>query len=309
MVVEKSGQPQLVYWDTNVFGDLVDTANADASEWLKIIRTAISEEHIHIVPSFETLQEILIVPEDKSGLWNRRQQLYRDVVDWMHLLKPADELFHDDIVAFARTGNPGFPFVRPDHPLWACIDQIRFGKIHFSSPSGGNDYLSQTGDFNRRFVSKVLMRADPQRAKLVRDNIRTTRSTSEMQWKRLWNCGGTATIMARDFADHLNVLTECQHRGLDQLLLVPTVRMTFGFILHSWYMQIVQRKTNFAMSDAMDSRQATCAGAVGNMVTTDKKLIACIKHIPDHNIRLWSISEFVSYCCERVHGASPKDSI
>ena len=102
-------------------------------------------------------------------------------------------------------------------------------------------------------------------------------------------------IMARNFANHLNVLKECEQKGLGKFLSLPTIRLTFGYILHSWYMQIVHKKSNFKSSDAIDSRHATCAGAVGNIVTNDNKLRAAIKHIPDHNVKVWSLSEFIDY--------------
>jgi hypothetical protein len=43
----------------------------------------------------------------------------------------------------------------------------------------------------------------------------------------------------------------------------------------------------------MDFRHAICAGAVGNIVTNDKKLRDTIKHIPGHDIKVLSLEEVV----------------
>jgi len=279
-----------VYFDTNIFGDLLDPSNQIAAQWLNIIKAKTSERCIHVVPSFETLQEILIIPEDKSGFSEQRQKLYREIVDWLYLLKPANELFIDDILSFAQTGKQTIPFVRPDHKMWEYINPIRFGKITLST----KDLISKTADFNRGFVEKVLMRPIFERAKDVRKNIRKSNSDSEMQWMYLWQSGNTAHIMARDFASSLNVLKGCEKQGLDKLLKLPTIRLHIGYILHWWYMRIIHKTTNIKISSTPDSRHAICAGAVGNIVTNDKKLQATIKHIPDHNVNVWSLKEFIT---------------
>jgi len=289
---EKPEKPLLVYFDTNIFGDLSDPQNQNAAKYLKVIEDKISLRRILIVPSFETLQEILIVPEDNTGLSAKRQDLYRRIVDWpIYLLKPAEEIFQDDILSFAKNGNPDIPFVRPDHKMWDYINPIRFGRLTLSQ----RELLSKTADFNRRFVEKVLMRPISEKAKDINKNIRGHNSTNEMQWLCVWQTGNTAHIMARDFAARFNVLKECEQRGLDNLLNLPTVRLTIGYTLHWWYMRIIQKTTNIEISSTMDSRHAICAGAVGNIVTNDKKLQATIKHIPDHNVTVWSLQEFVDH--------------
>jgi len=286
--------PLPVYFDTNVFGDLTDSGNAETAERLHALKTGVSEQRVRIILSFESLQELLIGPEHKQSHLQRCRRLCREIADWLYLLKPADELFRDDVLSFARTGLPSIPFVRPDHELWQHIDPIRFDQRDLLGHLRSGDCLSRTLDFERRFVDTVLKRADPEKAKCVRDAVRKQHSNPESQWRTLWETGGTAEIMARDFADHLNVLPECEERGIDQLLRIPTIRMTLGYTLHAWYMQIIQQKTRFEMSDAMDSRHATCAGAVGNIVTTDGRFRAAIEHIPDHAVKVWSLNEFTS---------------
>lgn len=294
-MAKKPEKPLPVYFDTNIFGDLVDPENPDAVPWLNIIEAKISEGHIRIIPSCETIQEILFVLEEDNILCTQRQKLYRRIVDWLNVLKPADELLRDDILVFAQTGKPELPFVRPDHWLWNNLNPIRFGRKLFSKSNLQELYTKQ-GVFNQGFVKRVLMRADPERAKEVRKSIGKSQPGVERQWMTLWQAGGTAQIIARDFAEHSNVLKECEHRGLDKFLSLPTIRLTIGYILHSWYMQIINKKTNYEPSDAIDSRHATCAGAVGNIVTKDNKLMAAIKHIPGHNITVWSLDEFIRYC-------------
>lgn len=279
-----------VYFDTNIFGDLLDPSNQIAAQWLNIIKTKISESRIRIIPSFETLQEILIVLEDNSGLSEQRQKLYREIVDWLYLLKPANEIFQDDIVSFAQTGKQTIPFVRPDHKAWEHIIPIRLNRI--SLPI--KEAISKATNFNQRFVENVLMRPDFDRAKDVRKRIRKSNSDPEMQWMYLWQPGNTAHIMAKDYATILNVLSECEKQGLDKLLKLPTMRLHIGYILHYWYMRIVHKTTNIEPSSTMDSRHAICAGAVGNIVTNDKKLKATIEHVPAHNVNVWSLEEFVT---------------
>jgi len=288
----------LVYFDTNIFGDLLDPLNQIAAQWLNIIKAKISENRIRIVPSFETLQEILIVPEDKDGLSEQRQKLYREIVDWLYLLKPVNEIFRDDILSFARNGNQDIPFVRPNHKMWDYIIPIRFDRITLPI----ENLISKIADFNRRFVERLLMRPVFKKAKDIRRIIRSPNSNAEMQWMYLWQPGNVAHIMAKDYAVILNVLKECEKQGLDKLLKLPTIRLHIGYILHWWYMRIIHKTTNIEISSTMDSRHAICAGAIGNIVTNDGKLRATIKHIPDHNVNVWSLEEFVT--CISAPGAN-----
>jgi hypothetical protein len=209
---KKIESPSLFYFDTNIFGDLLDSDNPKASRFLRIIESKISERRICVVPSFETLQEILIVPEDSRGLSTQRQNLYRRIVDWpIYLLKPTHEIFRDDILSFAKSGKRDIPFVRPDHKLWDFINPIRFNRINLS----GRNLLEKTIEFNRRFIENVITRPIFKNEKEIRESNKKFNFNSELQWGYLWKPSNTAYIIAKDFAERLNVLKECEGRGID----------------------------------------------------------------------------------------------
>jgi hypothetical protein len=293
-MAKKPEKPLSVFFDSNIFGDLVAPKNPDAVSLLNIIEVEISEGHIRIIPSWETIREIFFVLEKDNILCNQ-PNLYSRIVDWLYVLKPAEDILRDDILGFAQTGEPELPFVRPDHWLWDYITPIRLGKKLFSK-SKVKELSTKQSELDQGFVNRVLNRVDPEKAKEVLKSKGKSQPNVEIQWMNLWQAGGNAQRMARKFADDLNVLKECERRGLEKLLQLSTIRLTIGYRLHSFYMQTFNKKTNFELSDAMDFRHATCAGAVGNIVTKDNKLMAAIKHIPDHNIIVWSLDEFIRYC-------------
>jgi hypothetical protein len=291
---KKPEEPIDMFFDSNIFGELVAPNNADAVSWSDIIEAKVSEGHIRIIPSWQTIREIFFVLEKDNNLSNQRD-LYRHISDWLYVLKPAEDILRDDILSFAQTGKPELPFVRPNHFLWNYINHIRFGKKLFSKSEFEGLYASQRV-LDQGFVKNVLMGVDPEKAKEVRKSKGKSQPNVEIQWINLWQPGDSAHKMAIEFADSLNVLNQCEHRGIKKLLSLPTIRLTIGYILHSWYMQIMNKKTNFQPSDAMDFCHATCAGAVGNIVTSDNKLRAAIEHIPNNNVKAWALRELVDYC-------------
>jgi hypothetical protein len=105
-------------------------------------------------------------------------------------------------------------------------------------------------------------------------------------WRKWWAYGGLAELMAIDLARG-KVPNKCS------LLAIPSVRTAVGFLLHTWYRQIIDR-VKLKPTEHYDFRNAVMAAGVGRIVTEDKNLRKAIEHIPDLNVETWTLRGFIT---------------
>jgi hypothetical protein len=281
-VIVDGPQHKLVYLDVNVVRDLAEKRISAAETKLEILRENISSRRLAVVPSFECFAEVLfILPHDEAA-YERVFQLYCAVADWHHLLGDAADVLKADIISFAETGGPASPFVSVEEssPFMRAVttgqDVLPRGVLL--------DIVHKSHDRSKQFVDSVF---DPRRMESLKGKYKSA------EFLGLWEPGHTAEVMASDFAERFGVLDECKDRGLMNLLKLPTVRSCIGYILHTWYRQL-RSSAKAEKSCAYDFRHAVLAGAVGSIVTEDKKLRGTITAIPGHNIRAWSLDMLIA---------------
>jgi len=270
----------LVYFDVNVFGNLAEST-ANAKNKIKKLRGAIDRGKISICPSFECFAELIFALKHNQGLYIKLRDLYYSLADWKHILKDAADVFKDDILAFAKTENKDSPFANIDNNC-EFINNVRAGK-NVLAETHLRKIIDKSHKKAQIFVSVVL---SPGPLDHIKGNY------TERDFLGLWEAGNTAEIMASDFARKLRVLRACRSRGITRMLGVPTIRLGIGYILFSWYKQI-SSNANIEISDAYDYRHVVLAGAVGNIVTEDRKLRNAIHAIRVHNIKVWTLDGFI----------------
>jgi hypothetical protein len=192
-------------------------------------------------------------------------------------------MLEDDIACLARYGGPSSPY----HP----IDERQSGFIQ--SLRAGNSILPQDEwepvvnkslHQNQQFVNKVFkdfVRKLPQNGKAK------LRNSPETTWQEWWAYGGLAEVFANSLDTGRLIQGRCS------LLKLPTVRAAVGYILHTWYQQIV-RSAKLKPTEHYDFRNAILAGGVGTIVTQDRKLRNAINHIPGLTVKTWTLEEFIA---------------
>jgi hypothetical protein len=275
-------QANAIYVDVNAIRDLAEGRICKADAKLKVLQESISSNRLIIVPSLECLAEVLfILPHDES-VYKKVYRLYCEIADWHHLLRDAADILKEDIVAFAQTGEPAAPFAKLDASC-SFMQAVATGQEMLPRDLL-LDIVNRSRERNQQFVGNAF---DPRRMDHPRARY------SEADFLTLWEPGHTAEVMASSFAERLGVLDECRDRGLMNLLTLPTLRMCIGYILHTWYKQLCSNAKP-AVTCAYDFRHAVLAGAVGTIVTEDKKLRNAIAAVPGHNIRAWSLGALTS---------------
>lgn len=284
----KNNNSLTVYFETNVFRDLAENREGAADKKLPVLKKNISKDRIVIVPSFEVFEELVSVLRLDPALSKKFSQLYDNLVDWDHCLKPMDQILVDDIISFANTGTATCPF-NPVDESSPFIQSIRANR--YVLPKELLKGLIDKGMVQKQtFVKNVLSVSDQFKPK--RNKKGSSKKEYEKEFLSFWQPRGYAEKVAEMFVRDNSELAEIQARGLGEFIKLPTIRLAVGYILHSKYKQVADGAV-CKRSDFYDFRHTVIAGAVGNIVTEDKKLCNAIHHIPDHNVKVWSLDEFI----------------
>ncbi len=275
--------PLVVHFDTNIVRDLAEIRLPRAEHQTNIIRELIEKGKLIIAPSFEVLYEILSAPDLCNAKQIRNAQFYEGIVDWSYALKPSNQMFQEDIISLASKGGPSTPFCAIDGNQSGFIQSIRKGDGIFPDHEW-EKVVKKSRRQNERFVNVLfnnfVKKLSPKGKKDLRKHPQKT-------WQKWWEYGGLAEILADSFGNKLQVQTKYS------LLTLPTVRAAVGYILHTWYRQIIDCG-RLKPTTHYDFRNAVLAGGVGSIITQDKKLRKAINHIPNLNVNTWTLGEFIS---------------
>lgn len=274
--------PKVAHFDTNVVRDLSELRNEATREKVVIVKKSIENGKLVVAPSFEVLYEIISSPDANEETHNKNAKFYDTIVNWKYALKPSQEILENDICNLIRTGGPSTPYCALDADQSGFIQSIRKG-----TPIFPNDVIKgiikESRYQSERFIQKVFkdfVKQLPAKAK------KELKNNPEQIWKQWWNPGGFAEIIGKDFIQNKHV------SGEFSVLSLPTVRSAVGYLLHTWYRQIVNGASP-KPTDHYDFRNAILAAGVGRIVTQDRKLRNAIDHVPDLNISVWILDEFV----------------
>ncbi|MHC4488696.1 MAG: hypothetical protein ACYSW7_05905 [Planctomycetota bacterium] len=275
-----------VYFETNVLRDLVENRGGATDKKLPVLRKKISQGRIVIVPSFEVFEELVSVLQLDPTLSKKFCRLYDNLVNWDYCLKPMDQILADDITSFATTGAAACPF-NPVDESSSFIQSIRANRYVLRKKLL-KDLIDKGTAQKRSFAKNVLSVSEQFKPK--RNKKASSRKDYESQFLSFWEPGGYAEKVAEMLVRNSKESSKIRARGLTEFIKLPTIRLAVGYILHSKYKQVADGAV-CKNSDFYDFRHAVIAGAVGNIVTQDKKLRNAINHVPEHNIIVWTLDE------------------
>ncbi|MCX5638702.1 MAG: hypothetical protein NTX52_13580 [Planctomycetota bacterium] len=273
----------VVYFDTNVVRNLSEGRVPYAEKVANVISKIVKEKRLVIAPSFEVLYELLSAPDLPSEMQIKNAQYYDSIVDWTYALKPSNQMLQEDIFSLAREGGPSTPFRAIDEKQSGFIRSIRAGYGILPSDEW-DDVVKKSRCENKRFVDQLFnnfVKRLPQKGKTELKN------NPQKTWQKWWGHGGLAEVLADSLANALRV------KGKYSLLTLPTVRAAVGYILHTWYRQIIDG-ARLKPTTHYDFRNAVLTGGVGKIVTQDKALQSAIEHVPNLPVRVYSLDELIN---------------
>jgi hypothetical protein len=283
-----------IYFDTNIYRDLAERRIPDATQKLAFLERTVCHNKLTICPSIDVFTELAFVLEKEPHKFAIVLKSFRCLANWDCMLKPHPEMLNDDILSFANQGKRANPFMRADNKCYWFVEKMKAGDTAISE-SRLRELAQEEKDRRRRFMHTVLAPHPKERLDQIRARIRNTNADEEEEWEDLWKPDSAAEILISAFAErHQGIVEKCQKRGLQRLLEIPTIRLGIGYILHNWHRQVVTERMP-KVSDVGDFSHAICAGAVGQIVTRDKKLRQVIRYIPNHSIRAWTFDELIKH--------------
>lgn len=273
----------IVYCDTNVFRDLAESRRPNAHREVELILHCSKQATIVITPSFEILYELLSSPDVCEAVRIENAQFYDSVVDWRYALKPSNRVIEEDIDSLARQGGPSSPYRAIDEKKSSFIQTLRVGN-YILPQNQWRQVVADSLQQNKRFVQKLF---DDFVKKLPKKGKMKLRNHPQETWQSWWSYGGLAEILADSLDTHRLV------REGRLLLTLPTVRAAIGYILHTWRKQIVDG-LKLKPTAHCDFRNTVLGGGVGKIVTEDRKLRNAIGDVPDLNVKVWTLNEFIA---------------
>src|ERR1051325_6398550 len=104
---------KLVYFDSNIFGDIHATTFEVMQASIDQLQNAIENKKLSIIFSMKNFEEMLAILGKDGGNVNKAAQLIKSalkLVDLGKIVKESKRLLTDDIRAYASTGAAADPF-------------------------------------------------------------------------------------------------------------------------------------------------------------------------------------------------------
>jgi predicted nucleic acid-binding protein len=278
----------LVYLDTNVFDNLYKRENEVTEEDESRLRTAIASGKLTIAVSHVNIREILAALLSKPEIIGPELGLVSSLVNWDYFIRFHSIILRDDIKHFAYNGErSNTPFeeertvTRIRTRMRQVIDDLKSVKNLMAVV---HEDREQKSTF-RNGVKKAYAETE--------SDVEDLRNKHEIPPFEQYLANG-AEEFARAFARSFGVGDQCEWRGIDKLLKIPSVFiMTFAGM--SFIYRAAVDKGSTRGSDSGDLHHAICAAAAGVkvFVTHDTKLAVLLERIPGKCFRVSRLRELL----------------
>ena len=291
----------LVYFDNCILAYLNGgNPKYDSKRILEKIEKAKVGNRIDIIISMEVIEELMGRFESNREEYSERWALMHRLADWSRVPKYHCDLLEDDIVSFAQKGKPDSPFVRLGQCNYSLVQKLA-GMAEAPCDSMAEKVCQGLEKSGTGLDFLKLGKMDDLVQEWREDQKKEGAQGIEEQWKSVWKTEpnlvqrNAVQHMAGGWADYFSVGRECRERGLDKLVELPTVRVAVGYIFYKWKAGLPEKgPQKVKRNDYYDFRHAIHAGAIGTLVTDDKKLTEAMKQIPGHSIQVYTLEEWDS---------------
>ena len=273
----------IAYLDTNLFDHLykrIGCTGADIAD----LRKAIYGRDLSIPLGIHVLEEILLNRQSSPQELVARAKLTLSLSSIRRMVKPCDQLIADDIRSYAATGEPDRPLVsvQIQNALTQGISEL----IESDGEEFSEEILEALEQIRQRKEHFLqAMRVSQQHLTALLETL-----PPGIGFADYFQMG--AVPMAERFAHHAGVLAACRKRGIEGLLLIPSVRTAIGVTLSFIYGQAFENWTSGGSIDFLHAPSAAATAEV--FVTNDTHLREAIVRIPLNDLRPMSLSEFLT---------------
>ena len=135
--------PRVVYFDTNVFDNILKRRNNVTAEDEMRLRSTLAGGGLSVLLSIINIQET--IDARKPGIVLPQLRLILDLTSWDQFVKPHDLVLTDDIRHFAWNGEPDRPFF-----LEPVMSQVRSALLRLLDGAGNLSELDDVINLNNQ---------------------------------------------------------------------------------------------------------------------------------------------------------------
>jgi len=277
----------ILYFDTNVFADLLEGTQADEKRLLEWRERG---QHT-IVLSIVNLEEAMAAELRDPELCRR---LLRTILHWCShemFVKSIDLLLRDDITSYARGGKPVSPFLSGE--LLELARRGMEGLLFGRSADDVMDRLQTVLDGyaqNRSFSETIDAVIPDLREAAEEDKKGNVKHTIEKFFRE------SSGKFAAEFAKKCGVYNECAERGIAGLMELKSVRAAEAILISTIYSFALESR-EVCISDFRDLQHFTLASSSAEgFVTEDGSLVYRARRIPTDCVAIWSTQQLLSNC-------------
>ncbi|HLK87424.1 MAG TPA: hypothetical protein VKT27_13035 [Candidatus Binataceae bacterium] len=252
----------------------------------KRLRSAVSLRRLTIVISHTNIRETLAAVPSYPDIARAQIGLMLSLVDWNRLVRLSPEILEDDIRHFAFNGEAAnSPFVRDTTHVRSILQRIIDGRIAGEELEA---VIQEDREQKRTFLGRVRkVRAEMRRA------LATLKKAGEIPtFEQFFEDGAEEHLRA--FIRSFRVAEECERRGLDKLLRIPSIRAMIGLGMSFIYRTAVEGKAP-RRSDLRDLQHAPAAAAVADIfVTRDEEFALMLGRVPIKGFRVMGLHKLLA---------------
>lgn len=209
------------------------------------------------------------------------------LADWDRFVRFSTEVLEDDIRHFAYNGeraNTPFERGRQTSHIRSVTQHIIDGRLGFKELEAAID----EDDEHKRAFEEGIKKTQAETATVLEE----FRKAGEIpSFEQFLEDGAEAHALA--FIKSFEGAEECERRGLDQLLKMPSVRVMVGLGMSLIYRTAVEGKIPRG-SASRDLQHALCAAAAADVfVTHDNELAFLLRRVPIKGFRVLRLHELL----------------
>jgi hypothetical protein len=211
------------------------------------------------------------------------------LADWDRFIRFSTNVLEDDIRHFAYNGeraNPPFEKNREADRIRLVTQRIIDGRLGFKELEAAID----EDDEHKRAFEEGIKKSQAETATILEEFRKTNEVPS---FEQFFEDGAEAHALAFVKTFGVAVAEECERRGLDKLLKIPSVRIMVGHGMSLIYRIAVDGKVAKG-SASRDLQHALCAAAAADVfVTHDKELAFLLHRVPIKGFRVLGLHQLL----------------
>jgi hypothetical protein len=278
--------PRVVYFDTNVFDNILKRRNNVTTEDEMRLRSTLAGGNLSVLLSIINIQETIDARKPEIVLPQLR--LILDLTSWDQFVKPHDLVLTDDIRHFAWNGEPDRPFF-----LEPVVSQVRSALLRLLDGTGNLSELDDVINLNNQQKQHFLNGIENARAETYAQIQALIEKEHEEIPSFEQYLASQQEKLARDFARRLGVQYECERRGIAQFLSMKSVKMTSGLGLSFMFRAAVEGKAPKRGASRDLQHLVPAAAAADTFVTHDAELAFMVRRVPMNGFQVTTLRELL----------------